>query len=124
MSEGTFLRFPHKISVSTRTTSTNSAGQRTVSYTLNSNIKAFFQSVSSERRVAPYIDNIDEFQFYISHRNKSLADYGNRISNVIDRFGNVIESGPFEIVNIQKKIGFNGKVSHILLTTRKVVENA
>lgn len=83
-----------------------------------------FQSVSSERRVAPYIDNIDEFQFYIPHVYSEFADYGNRITEVSDRYGTVIEPGPFEITSIQKKIGFNGKVTHLLLTARKVVENA
>jgi hypothetical protein len=124
MSQGTYLRFPHTISVYTRTNTVNAAGQKIQSYTLSSNIKAYFQSVSSERRIAPYVDNFDQFQFYISHLNSNLADYGNRIQNVKDRYSNVIEAGPFEIINIEKKIGFNGKVTHILLTTRKVVEGA
>jgi hypothetical protein len=124
MSQGTYLRFPHKISVYTRTTSTNDAGQRTVDFTLASNVKAYFQSVSSERRIAPYTANIDEFQFYISHKDQLYADYGNRIQNVVDRYSNVIEAGPFEIINIEKKIGFNGKVTHVLLTTRRVIEGA
>jgi hypothetical protein len=43
---------------------------------------------------------------------------------VVDKYGNVIEVGPVEIVNIHKQIGFNGKVRQVLLTCRKVVENA
>jgi hypothetical protein len=122
--EKTYLRFPHKIGIYTRSITTNGAGQRVTTFTFDSDIKAMFQSVSSERRIAPYNANIDEFQFYISHTNASLADYGNRIQNVRDRYSNVIEAGPFEIINIEKKMGFNGKVNHILMTARKVVEGA
>jgi hypothetical protein len=124
MSEKTYLRFPHKIGVYTKSVEVNNAGQRVTTFVYNSDIKALFQSVSSERRIAPYNANIDEFQFYISHTNSLLADYGNRIENVRDRYSNVIEAGPFEIINIEKKMGFNGKVNHILLTARKVVEGA
>lgn len=122
--EKTYLRFPHKIGIYTKSITTNNAGQRVTTFTFDSDIKAMFQSVSSERRIAPYTANIDEFQFYISHTNTSLADYGNRIQNVRDRYSNVIEAGPFEIINIEKKMGFNGKVNHILMTARKVVEGA
>jgi hypothetical protein len=122
--EKTYLRFPHKIGIYTKATTTNSAGQRVTTFTFNSDVKAMFQAVSSERRIAPYTANIDEFQFYISHTGSSLADYGNRIQNVRDRYSNVIEAGPFEIINIEKKMGFNGKVNHILLTARKVIEGA
>ena len=70
--EKTYLRFPHKIGIYTKATTTNSAGQRVTTFTFDSDIKA----------------------------------------------------GPFEIINIDKKMGFNGKVNHILLTARKVVEGA
>jgi hypothetical protein len=124
VSYGTFLRFPHTIDIYTRKTIVNPAGQRTVQYSFQATIDAMFQSISSERRVAPYIDNVDEFQFYIPAVYSSYADYGSRISNVLDRYSEVIEAGPFEIINIQKKIGFNSRVTHILLTARKVVEVA
>jgi hypothetical protein len=124
MSRGTYLPLSHSIDVYTRTTSVNDAGQKTMSYTKAGTIKAFFQSMSSERRTYPYIDNVDEIEFYISHKDQSYAIYNNRIQNVVDRFGNVIESGPVEIINIHKQTGLNGKVRQVLLTCRKVVENA
>lgn len=108
----------------TRTTTTNNAGQITTTYTKAATVRSLYQAMASERRVYPYIDNVDEIEFYISHRDQQYATYNNRIQNVVDRFGNVIEAGPVEIVNIHKQVGLNGKVRQILLTCRKVVENA
>lgn len=124
MGNGVFLSLPHKMDVYTRTTTTNNAGQITTTYTKAATIKSLYQAMSSERRVYPYVDNVDEIEFYISHRDQQYATYNNRIQNVLDRFGNVIEAGPVEIVNIHKQIGLNGKVRQILLTCRKVVEGA
>lgn len=124
MSNGTFLKLPHKIDVYTKTTSTNAAGQRTTTYSIAGTIQALYQAMSSERRTYPYTDNIDEIEFYISYKDSTYASYSNRIQNVIDRYGNVIETGPVEIVNIHRQVGLNGKVRQVLLTCRKVVENA
>lgn len=124
MSNGTFLKLPHKIDVYTKTISVNAAGQRTTTYTKAGTVQALYQAMSSERRTYPYTDNIDEIEFYISYKDLTYASYSNRIRNVVDRYGNVIEVGPVEIVNIHKQIGLNGKVRQILLTCRKVVENA
>lgn len=121
----TFLKFHHKIDVYQKTTSVNDAGQKTVTYSLaTAGAPAIFQSNSSERRVAPYVDNIDEFQFYIPHEYSAYIDYNNRIKNVKDRYGNVLVSYPLEITNIEKKMGFNGKLHHLFVSARKVVENA
>lgn len=124
MANGVYLKLPHKIDVYVKTTTTNAAGQRAVSYSKSGTIQAKYQAISSDRRTFPYVDNIDEVEFYISYKDLQYASYNNRIQNVIDRFGNVIEDGPVEIINIHKQTGLNGKVRHVLLTCRKVVENA
>ena len=124
MSNGVYLKLPHKIDIYTRTTTTNAAGQQTMTYTLATTIKAFFQSMSSERRILPYVDNIDEMQFYVSYKDAQYIDYNNRIQNVVDRYGNVIEAGPIEIVNIQKQTGYSGKVRHVFINGRRVAEDA
>lgn len=124
MAYKTFLRFHHTISIHQRTVTTNNAGQKVISYALAATVPAVFQSNSSERRVAPYIENIDEFQFYISHQHAQYVAYDNRILTIKDRYDNVIEAGPLEITNIEKKMGFNGKLHHVFVTARKVVEDA
>lgn len=123
MSAKTFLRFYHQIDIHTKTITVNDAGQKTVSFSKAATIPAVFQSNSSERRVVPYIENIDEYQFYISYKDAEYISYNNRITNVKDRYGNIIETGPLEIVNIEKKMGFGGRLHHIFINTRRVVEN-
>lgn len=124
MSNGVFINLPHKIDVYTKTTSVNAAGQQTTSYTKAGTIKALYQSMSSERRTYPYVANIDEVEFFISHKDAQYANYSNKIQNVVDRYGNSIVDYPVEIVNIDKRTGYNGKVRMILLTCRKITENA
>lgn len=123
MSAKTFLRFYHKIDIYTKTVVVNDAGQKTVSFAKAATIPAVFQSSSSERRVSPYIENIDDYQFYVSYKDALYISYDNRILNVLDRYGNVLETGPLEIVNIEKKMGFGGRLHHIFVTARKVAED-
>jgi hypothetical protein len=101
----------------------NQAGQKAITFSKSSTIKCFFQANSSERRVAPYIDNIDYYQFYISNLDSQYITYNNRIYNIRDRNGNLIDAGPFEITNIEKKAGFTGKIHHLFITAKSVVEN-
>lgn len=123
MAYRTYLKFHHKCDIYSRTITTNAAGQKVGSFTVsNSATPCFFQTVASERRVAPYIDNVDEFELIIPHPYSSYLSYGGRIQNVVDRYGNVIEAGPFEIIEISKRTGFNGKVSHVLVRIRLIVE--
>jgi len=110
--------------VYTKTITTSVAGQRTVTYSKAATLKTFFQPISSERRVTPYIDNIDEYQFYVSYKDAQYITYENRIQNIVDRFGSVIYGVPLEIVNIVKQPGINGKIRFLQLVGRVVVENA
>jgi hypothetical protein len=123
MSAKTYLRFIHKIDVYQKTTATSAAGQKTITFSKAATIPAIFQAQKSERRIEPYIDNIDQYEFYISYQDAQYITYNNRIQNVVDRFGNVLETGPLEIVSIRKYMGYKGKLHHYLITTRRVVEN-
>lgn len=124
MANGTFVIFPHKMDIYTKTITTSAAGQRTVAYSKVATIKTFFQPISSERRVSPYTDNIDEYQFFVSNRDSSYISYENRIQNIVDKNGTVIYSAPLEIINIVKQPGISGKINYLQLVARVVVENA
>jgi hypothetical protein len=124
MSARTFIRFTNKIDVYQRTTALNAAGQRTSTFEKATTIPAFFQAKRTERRLEPYVENIDEYEFYVSYNDDEYITYNNRIENVVDRYGNVIESGPLEIISVRKYIGYKGRLHHLLITTRRVVENA
>jgi hypothetical protein len=123
MAYKTFLKYHHKCDIYSRTITTNAAGQKVGSFSVsNSSTPCFFQTVASERRVAPYVDNVDEFELIIPHPYVTYLSYGGRVQNIVDRYSNVIESGPFEIIEISKRTGFNGKVNHALVRIRLIVE--
>ena len=124
MSAKTFLRFVHTVDIYQKTTAVNAAGQKTITFAKSATIPASYQSGISERRIEPYIENIEEYRFYISYQDASFITYNNRILNVKDRDGNVIETGPLEIISIRKQMGFGGRLHHLILGARRVVENA
>lgn len=124
MSEGTFLRFYHKADIYKRTVVVNDAGQRTLTYSFLETIPVVFQAMASERRTGPYIANIDEYQMYVPYKYNEYISYDYQVNNIIDRYGNVLETGPMEIIAIQKKMGFSGRLHHIFVTIRRAVESA
>jgi hypothetical protein len=124
MAAKTYLRFVHTVDVYQKISSTNDAGQKTVTFTKLATIPASYQSGVSERRIEPYIENIEEYKFYVPYQDTNVISYSNRISNVKDRYGNVIETGPLEIISIRKQMGFGGRLHHLIVGARRVVENA
>lgn len=124
MSSKTFLRFTNKIDIYQISTTVSPAGQKISTYSKVATVPAFFQAKRTERRLEPYVDNIDEYEFYMSYKEEPYIAYNNRIQNVVDRFGNLIEEGPLEIVSVRKYVGFRGQLHHLLVTTRRVVESA
>jgi hypothetical protein len=123
MAYGTFLRYHQYLDVYSRSVTTNSAGQKIGSWSLSeSNVPCAFQPVSSERRVAPYIDNVEEYELLIPHTYASYFQYGYRVQDIKDRYNTTLIAGPFEVVDIARRTGWNGKLSHILVRIRLVVE--
>jgi hypothetical protein len=127
MAFGTYLRFNQTADVYQKTTTVSPAGQKTFQYTLVKTIPIFVQSHGSEtsnsgKRIAPYQDYISTHQILIPGDYTSYIDFTNRIQVIKDKYGDALETGPFEIVSIQPKFGFNGRKSHILAVIRKVVE--
>lgn len=124
MSYGTYLRFHQKSDVYSKSVSVNSAGQKLGSWSLSkSSIPCTFQPSASEKRTNPYVTNVDEYDILVPHTYASYFSYGFRVKDIKDRYGNVIVEGPFEIIEIVRRTGWNGKLSHILIRIRLVVED-
>lgn len=124
MASGTYLRFEHTVDSYRREIVVNPAGQKYATFVLKKeSMPCSYQAVSSERRIAPYVDNVDEFQIVVPHLYEKYITYQGRIRNIRDRYGNLILEGPFEVIRIVKRTGFNGKVHHVIASIRLVVEN-
>jgi hypothetical protein len=123
MAYRTYMRYHQNADVYSRSVTTNNAGQRIASWALSkSNVPCAFQPVSAERRVSPYVDNVEEYEILVPHSYANYFDYGYRVQDIEDRYGNSLRPGPFEVVEISRRTGFNGKLSHILVRLRQVVE--
>ena len=118
----TYLRFPNTVEVHTKTVTTNPAGQRKASFSLNSTINVQVQSGSGSRTLSGYISEVDSYKIIFSHEDKALVIYNNRLKNLKDRDGTVIEAGPLEMMDIEKKLGVSGKVNHLIAQVTKVKE--
>lgn len=46
--------------------------------------------------------------------------YTDRIKNISDRYGKIIEVGPLEIIGIKRYVGFQGKLHHYRIRTRRM----
>lgn len=127
MAFGTYLRFNQTADIYQKITTVSPAGQKTFEYVLLKTIPIYIQSHGSEtsnggKRIAPYQDYIATHQVLVPGDYSTYIDYTNRIQTVKDKYGDVLEVGPFEIVAIQPKFGFNGRKSHLLAVIRKIVE--
>jgi len=118
----TYLRFPNTVEVHTKTVTTNAAGQRKAAFALDSTINVQVQSGSGSRTLSGYIAEVDSYKIIFSHEDKALVIYNNRLKNLKDRDGTVIEAGPLEMLDIEKKIGVSGKVNHLIAQVAKVKE--
>lgn len=127
MAYKTYLRFVQSGDVYVKKITTSAAGQNVATFTYAQSIPMHFQSPSTQttggdRRLAPYVENIAVYEAIVPGEYSSLLNYENRIQNIKDRYGNVVEEGPFEIVALQPKFGWGGKKHHVCAIVRRVVE--
>jgi hypothetical protein len=118
------MSFPNTVEVHTKTITTSAAGQRKAAFGLNSTIKVRVQSGGGSRTTSGYIAEVDSYTVIFSHEDKALVTYANRLKNLKDRDGAVIEIGPLEILNVEKKLGVSGKINHLVAQVTKVKEGS
>lgn len=123
-----YLRYPHTAEVHAKTTVVSPAGQKTYTFSLDKTVPAIVNSpedqysAGAKIRTAPYQDFIPVLQMIVPGECAANVITSSRIFNIKDRYGNILEAGPFEIITIQAKYGWNGKKHHLLVSLRTVVE--
>jgi len=123
MAQGTFLKFHHRIDVYAKTTTVNAAGQRAVTFAKSKTIPVFAQWTQSDIVNQPYIANFEQLDIFVPKNNVSDISYDIRLKDLKDRYGNTIDASYYEVIGIQKKMQFNGKVHHLVVGLRRVVED-
>lgn len=133
----TYIRFPHTVELHTKSVTTNEAGQRKGSWTLDREIPCFFIPISARNRQSPTFEDKDRDQFFVPARDKNgdpiRIIYGIRFKDCKDQFGNILRGNVddeeetddeyFEILDIKKRTGYNGALRFYHIITNTVVEN-
>lgn len=123
----TYLRWVHTADIYTRTTTENDAGQLSVSFTLDKTIPGYLQipttqSTGGTQRLNPYQENMQVFELLVPAAYQSSIIFNNLVKDIKDRYGNVLEPGPFQIAAIHPKFGWNGKKYYISCVLKKEIE--
>ena len=122
MSYGTFMKFHHTVDIYWKQSNTTPAGQKLHSFEYKDTLPCLASWQSSQNVNNPYIANIDELTLYIPKDFTKYINYVLRFKNVKDRYSENIDSSFFDVTAINKKMQYNGKVHHYVITLRKVVE--
>lgn len=78
-------------------------------------------SATGYGRDAPTYENNERILFmFPSNIN---VEYGQRIKNIKDRYGNIIEAGALQIDSISPQPGFDGRIHHLNVLTTMVMES-
>ena len=123
MAYGTFIKFHHRIDLYAKTTTTNAAGQKAVVFTYSKTVPVFAQWVQSDIVNQPYLADVQQLDIFVPKNNIPDLTFDIRCKDIKDRYGNVIDDAYYEVIGIQKKMQFNGKVHHAFVSLRKVVED-
>jgi hypothetical protein len=121
MAKRSMLRYPHKVDLYEKTTTTQASGQKLASWTLSQErTPCQYAPDRTYIRVNPTAEETEKVIFFLPA--SATIDYGYRLQNVVDRKNNVIFPGPFEIVTILSFPGYGGKLHHYLVKAELVIE--
>ena len=119
----TYMKFPQRIDVHILTEKASAAGQVVKTYYYSQTINGFVMPGSHERDVGfPYVKDADQYHIHVPKQFNGVVTYGSRLFNIRDNRNTVIESGPLEILSIMKWSGPSGKLHHLHITAKAVVE--
>ena len=77
-----------------------------------------FLYLATNRKESPAQENEDIIEFVIGDTLEPL--YSDHILNIKDRWGDVIEDGPLEVIGIKKYVGYRGRLHHYRVRTRRM----
>ena len=116
-----YFRARHKSDVYSVTSTASNSGQQTHSWAIETtDAPCDFEVEVSNVRMGPTVESI--LKAKLIFRGSTPLSEGKRIYNIRDRYGSIIEAGPYEIIGIQKLLGFQGKTHHVMCQLSKVIE--
>jgi hypothetical protein len=117
-----YTTFAHRCDIWAKTQTANRAGQLAASWSIESSrIKCHYIPRVAVTRTKPTAEETETVTIFLPPDTE--VAYGSRLYNIVDRYGNVIEEGPMEINAILKQPGFGGKIHHLALKAKRVIES-
>lgn len=123
MSHGTFLKFHHTVDVYKKIRTTNSAGQRKASLSYLCTIPVIAQWTQSNIVNQPYQGSIEDIELFVPKDYLYRISYEIRFKDIKDRYGNIIDSSYYDVIGVEKKMQFSGKVHHGVVSIKRVIED-
>lgn len=119
-----YFRYIHKCTVKSRIKTTNAAGQRVASWSSIRYLDApcWYSTRSGAVRAAPVVEYQETISLIVPAEIE-VSEY-DRIYDIKDRDGNILDAGPFEVVSTLTKTNFYGRKHHTCLIIRHVMDNA
>jgi hypothetical protein len=119
--DNSYIRFNFRADIWSRSSSVNAAGQKKHTWTSTSaSVPCIFKDEMSTIRTEPTVETMATMKL-IFPKTVSVND-SQRIYNIKDRMGNIIEPGPMEIIGVQSQQGFQGKNRSTTCLLRRVFE--
>lgn len=123
MSFGTFLKFHHSVDIYQKHRTVNAAGQRYATLSYHCTIPVFAQWAQSSIVNQPYQGTVNELDLFIPKNYYDDISYEIRFKDIKDRYGNIIDSSYYEVIGIEKKMQFSGKIHHLFVSLKRVIED-
>lgn len=120
-----YVNYAHRVDIYEKSSTTTAAGQRKATWAIaDAQIKcAYIPKVSDLRnRMVGTTYNTDQIIAFFFPPTSNI-DFDNRLYNVKDQYGNILEAGPIEITSIVKAPFIDGKIHHIEVAGFKVMED-
>jgi hypothetical protein len=119
-----FMPMKHSADIYSKTTATSPAGQKKASWSLESESVVCAFLPKDQKVINFLIDKTYGYDqnlhfFFLSNAN---IDFSKRLKNIKNNFGEILEAGPIEITSIVKCPAPSGKINHIEVSGRRVIE--
>ena len=117
----TYITFRHKADIYAQTRIVSNSGQKKATWQIEtSSQKCDFLPKYSNIRIRPTQEDMDTITMYFP--SEAILTTDKRVYNIVDRFNQTIDNGPFEIVGIDRETGFTGALHHYVCRLKRVVE--
>lgn len=113
----TYMRLVNFLTINKATITTNAAGQRIPTFTTGGTYRCAYRDLKAQEDVTPTMNLRDQSECIVEASAGPIS-YDDQIVNICDRYGNVLEAGPMQILDIHQVVNFSGQPRHIILTLR------